>query len=102
MPADGNALPPLSGGAQRRAGHRRADLRPPATPRVRAAATIRDSFATLPSSRESCACACPPSRGRRRNVALECRRMKILVVGGGGREHALCSSLHRGPLVEEL
>jgi phosphoribosylamine--glycine ligase len=28
--------------------------------------------------------------------------MKILVVGGGGREHALCSSLHRSPLVEEI
>jgi len=28
--------------------------------------------------------------------------MKILVVGGGGREHALCWSLHRSSLVEEL
>ena len=28
--------------------------------------------------------------------------MKILVVGGGGREHALCRSLHRSPLVEEI
>jgi phosphoribosylamine---glycine ligase len=28
--------------------------------------------------------------------------MKILVVGGGGREHALCWSLHRSPLVEEI
>jgi phosphoribosylamine---glycine ligase len=28
--------------------------------------------------------------------------MKILVVGGGGREHALCSSLHKSPLVEEI
>ncbi len=28
--------------------------------------------------------------------------MKILVVGGGGREHALCWSLHRSPSVEEI
>ena len=28
--------------------------------------------------------------------------MKILVIGGGGREHALCWSLHRSPLVEEI
>src|SRR5215467_4546761 len=28
--------------------------------------------------------------------------MKILVVGGGGREHALCWSLHRSPAVEEI
>jgi phosphoribosylamine---glycine ligase len=28
--------------------------------------------------------------------------MKILVVGGAGREHALCWSLHRSPLVEEI
>jgi len=28
--------------------------------------------------------------------------MKILVVGGGGREHALCASLHRSSLVEEI
>ena len=28
--------------------------------------------------------------------------MKILVVGGGGREHALAWSLHRSPLVEEI
>src|SRR5215831_17928111 len=28
--------------------------------------------------------------------------MKILVVGGGGREHALCSSLRRSAFVEEL
>lgn len=28
--------------------------------------------------------------------------MKILVVGGGGREHALCWSLRKSPLVEEL
>src|SRR5215813_4289819 len=28
--------------------------------------------------------------------------MKILVVGGGGREHALCASLHRSALVEEI
>jgi phosphoribosylamine--glycine ligase len=28
--------------------------------------------------------------------------MKILVIGGGGREHALCWSLHRSPVVEEI
>ena len=28
--------------------------------------------------------------------------MRILVVGGGGREHALCSTLRRSPFVEEL
>ena len=28
--------------------------------------------------------------------------MKILVVGGGGREHALCVSLHKSPRVEEI
>ncbi|HTY42961.1 MAG TPA: phosphoribosylamine--glycine ligase [Thermoanaerobaculia bacterium] len=28
--------------------------------------------------------------------------MKILVVGGGGREHALCLSLHKSSLVEEI
>jgi phosphoribosylamine--glycine ligase len=28
--------------------------------------------------------------------------MKVLVVGGGGREHALCWKLRRSPLVEEL
>jgi phosphoribosylamine--glycine ligase len=28
--------------------------------------------------------------------------MKILVIGGGGREHALCWALHRSPLVEEI
>src|SRR5262245_34782871 len=28
--------------------------------------------------------------------------MKILVVGGGGREHALCASLHKSSLVEEI
>jgi phosphoribosylamine--glycine ligase len=28
--------------------------------------------------------------------------VKILVVGGGGREHALCWSLHRSPAVEEI
>ena len=28
--------------------------------------------------------------------------MKVLVVGGGGREHALCWSLRRSPFVEEL
>ena len=28
--------------------------------------------------------------------------MKILVIGGGGREHALCWSLHRSPSVEEI
>jgi phosphoribosylamine--glycine ligase len=28
--------------------------------------------------------------------------MKILVVGGGGREHALCWSLHRSPAVDEI
>ena len=28
--------------------------------------------------------------------------MKILVVGGGGREHALCLSLHKSPQVEEI
>jgi len=28
--------------------------------------------------------------------------MKILVVGGGGREHALCSSLRKSPAVQEL
>jgi phosphoribosylamine--glycine ligase len=28
--------------------------------------------------------------------------MKVLVVGGGGREHALCWGLSRSPLVEEL
>ena len=34
--------------------------------------------------------------------AIQCRPMKILVIGGGGREHALCWSLHRSPLVEEI
>jgi phosphoribosylamine--glycine ligase len=29
-------------------------------------------------------------------------RVKTLVVGGGGREHALCSALRRSPFVEEL
>ncbi|MEP6993252.1 MAG: phosphoribosylamine--glycine ligase [Acidobacteriota bacterium] len=28
--------------------------------------------------------------------------MKFLVIGGGGREHALCWSLHRSPMVEEI
>src|SRR5512138_2593720 len=28
--------------------------------------------------------------------------MKVLVVGGGGREHALCWALRRSPFVEEL
>jgi phosphoribosylamine--glycine ligase len=28
--------------------------------------------------------------------------MKILVIGGGGREHALCWALHRSPSVEEI
>src|ERR1700736_4537491 len=28
--------------------------------------------------------------------------MKVLVIGGGGREHALCGSLHRSPMVEEI
>lgn len=28
--------------------------------------------------------------------------MKVLVVGGGGREHALCWKLRRSPLIEEL
>jgi len=28
--------------------------------------------------------------------------MKFLVIGGGGREHALCWALHRSPLVEEI
>jgi phosphoribosylamine---glycine ligase len=28
--------------------------------------------------------------------------MKVLVIGGGGREHALCWSLHRSPMVEEI
>src|SRR5262252_10158661 len=28
--------------------------------------------------------------------------MKILVVGGGGREHALCVALHKSPRVEEI
>lgn len=28
--------------------------------------------------------------------------MKVFVIGGGGREHALCWSLHRSPMVEEI
>ena len=47
-----------------------------------------------------------PEAGRRARAPalspLQWPRMKILVVGGGGREHALCASLHKSSLVEEI
>ncbi len=35
-------------------------------------------------------------------VPVQCRPMKVLVIGSGGREHALCWGLRRSPSVQEL
>ncbi|HEY7368959.1 MAG TPA: phosphoribosylamine--glycine ligase [Thermoanaerobaculia bacterium] len=38
----------------------------------------------------------------RSSACLTIDEMKVLVVGGGGREHALCSALRRSPAVREI
>ncbi len=40
--------------------------------------------------------------GVRELSGLECADVKVLVVGSGGREHALCWALRRSPFVDEL
>src|SRR5688500_10655256 len=82
------------------AGWRRSTGRVPSRTCRRGPASTFAGSRSSPAFRfRSCRWARPASRACRRD---ESRSMRILVVGGGGREHALCWALARSPQVEEL